>query len=119
MSNRKKRSKIGALYAGLRTHEEETPTETSPDELATKQVESYKVMAKKSGLELDDDPLVWSSRIFPEVCTVARSYLCMQATSCSSERLFSEAGYIVSKYRTSLTTDNVSFLTFLATNSGD
>ena len=51
VSNRKKRSKIGALYAGLRTHEEETPTETSPDELATKQVESYKVMAKKSGLE--------------------------------------------------------------------
>ena len=61
MSNRKKRSEIGALYAGLRTREEETPTETSLDELATKQVESYKVMAKKS-LELDDDPLVWWSR---------------------------------------------------------
>ena len=48
---------------------------------------------------------------------MARSYLAIQATRCASERLFSKAGYIVDRYCTSLSTDNVGMLAFLATTS--
>lgn len=48
---------------------------------------------------------------YPVLASVAKSYLCIPATSTASERLFSSAGNIASKKRASLTPDHVNMLT--------
>ena len=114
------KTKLGRLYATLQESVTEEPA--TSEELAQKQFDTYLTLAKKHAQGFDDDPLVWWKRfkdMMPEMSLMARSYLCIQATSCASERLFSKAGFVVNRYRTSLKTDNVSMLTFLATNSFD
>jgi hypothetical protein len=118
----RKRSKLGALYKSLKKQDStELPPDTvSAEEQAKLQLETYKTLASKHPIEFDDDPLIWwrsFKSTIPELSIMVRSYLAIQATSCASERLFSKAGFIVNKYRTSLKSDNVSMLTFLATNS--
>ena len=60
----------------------------------------------------------WGSKgsQFPMIQRVAKKYLTLNATSTSSERLFSLAGNIVSKKRNSLKPDKVDMLTCLAYN---
>lgn len=53
---------------------------------------------------------------FPRVCQLAQHYLCIQATSSPSERVFSTGGKIVTCKRASLKPDNVDQLVFLARN---
>ena len=113
-----KKSKLASLFASAGGQVESN--EYSQEQLAKKQLDTYRTLVEKNIISFDDDPLLWWARfapLVPELAMLARRYLAMQATSCSSERLFSKAGYIVSKYRTSLKSDNVSMLTFLATNS--
>ncbi|XP_047139289.1 zinc finger BED domain-containing protein 4-like [Hydra vulgaris] len=50
----------------------------------------------------EDDPLIWwktNMGTLPQLSEFARKYLCIAASSCSSERVFSTAGYIVSPRR--------------------
>jgi len=51
-------------------------------------------------------------RGFQDLADLARSYLCIQATSAESERLFSKAGLILSPLRTRLSDTNFSNLLF-------
>ena len=53
---------------------------------------------------------------FPILGTLAKKYLCACGTSVPSERLFSQAGYIVNNLRARLTPDHVNQLVFLAKN---
>ena len=53
---------------------------------------------------------------FPQLAEVARSVLCVPATSTPSERLFSTAGLTVTKLRNCLKPDNVDALVFLNKN---
>ena len=88
--------------------------------MAQKQIDTFKTLAAKDPALFDDNPLIWWKRYkstLPDLAILVRSYLAIQATSVASERLFSRAGYIVSKLRTSLKSDNMTMLTFLATNS--
>lgn len=74
-------------------------------------------MSKK--MEHMGDPLKWWSfhcLQFPLLSALARRVLCIPATSASSERIFSEAGLVVSKKRTNLRSDNVKELIFLKHN---
>ena len=67
----------------------------------------------------DADPLSWWKReqhSFPILAQLARKYLCVCGTSVPSERLFSQAGYIVNELRTHLSPENVNMLVFLAKN---
>lgn len=96
--------------------------EDNSSEKAVKEFAIYDNLLQQSAksMSYDDCPLMWWKQYgstVPALPTVARSYFGAQATSCSSKQLFSKAGYIVSKYRTSLKSDNVAMLTFLATNS--
>jgi hAT family C-terminal dimerisation region len=50
---------------------------------------------------------------FPLLSEIARSTLCIPATSAPSERVFSQAGLTITKLRASLTADNASKLIFL------
>ena len=88
--------------------------------MAQKQIDTFKTLASKDPALFDDDPLIWWKRYkstLPDLAILVRSYLAIQATSVASERLFSRAGYIVSQLGTSWKSDNVTMLTFLATNS--
>lgn len=67
-----------------------------------------------------EDPLAWwkaNEARYPTLAKVAKSFLCIPATSTPSERLFSAAGIIVSKLRASLSSEHVDMLTFLHSNS--
>lgn len=116
----KKRSKIGCLFETMQQNtaaEQETPPAGT---VARRQFDTYLALVEKNSLTFDDDPLSWwreFGAMIPDLRKIARSYLSVQATSCSSERMFSRAGYIVSRYRSSLHTNNVAMLTFLAINT--
>ncbi|XP_061578913.1 E3 SUMO-protein ligase ZBED1-like [Cololabis saira] len=70
-------------------------------------------------LSKKENPLTWwekNAARYPTLAELARSLLCIPATSTPSERLFSAAGNIVSKKRASLTPEHVDMLTFLHCN---
>ena len=117
----RKKSRLGSLYDALSaTTGHEAARSETPRDMAQKQIDTFKTLASKDPALFDDDPLIWWKRYkstLPDLAILVRSYLAIQATSVASERLFSRAGYIVSKLRTSLKSDNVTMLTFLATNS--
>jgi hypothetical protein len=71
-------------------------------------------------LPKSSDPLQWwktNEARFPSLAVLAKSYLCVPATSTPSERLFSIAGNIASKKRASLSPEHVDMLTFLHYNT--
>jgi len=66
-----------------------------------------------------EDPLKWWQTYqteFPLLAQLAKRYLAYQATSVACERVFSHAGYLVSKRRTRLTPESVETLVFLYEN---
>ena len=70
-------------------------------------------------LSKKDDPLKWWSENegrFPTLSKLAKSFLCIPATSAPSEHIFSAAGNICSQKRASLSPRHVEMLTFLAMN---
>uniref|UniRef100_G3N6T4 HAT C-terminal dimerisation domain-containing protein n=1 Tax=Gasterosteus aculeatus TaxID=69293 RepID=G3N6T4_GASAC len=67
-------------------------------------------------LSKTESPLSWwksNEARFPALASLAKSFLCIPATSTSSERLFSAAGNIASKKRASLTPEKVKVRVFL------
>lgn len=60
----------------------------------------------------------WKDRVnlYPYLITTIKHVLCIPATSVASERAFSTAGYVVNKYRSRLTPNNVNTLLFLNKN---
>ncbi|KAM3837993.1 E3 SUMO-protein ligase ZBED1-like [Diretmus argenteus] len=71
-------------------------------------------------LDKNKDPLEWwreNEKAFPTLSNVAKSVLCIPATSTPAERIFSAAGNICSQKRASLTPEHVEMLTFLTLNS--
>ena len=61
------------------------------------------------------DPLIWwkdNAAHYPLLQRVARKYLCVPATSVSSERLFSKAGQLVCK-RSRIKPNNIDMMLFL------
>jgi len=67
----------------------------------------------------NDCPLGWwkmNERRFPTLSTLAKVYLCIPATSTPSERLFSDAGNIMTVKRTQLSNSTFEHLLFLKKN---
>ena len=88
----------------------------SPLELAQAQVTQYK---SEPAIPLHQNPLVWWKAHcyrYPLVAKVARSLLCIPATSVPSERVFSTAGDIVTQQRASLKSKHVDMMIFLKKN---
>jgi len=62
------------------------------------------------------DPLQWwklNEHRYPKLSFLAKTVLCIPATSVPCERLFSSAGYIVNKTRSSLEPNTVNTLVCL------
>ncbi|KAL3971629.1 C-C chemokine receptor type 4 [Sarotherodon galilaeus] len=71
------------------------------------------------GPDSETDPLEWWKQhetSFPLVARLARKYLCIPATSSSSERAFSASGNIITCKRSCLKPNTVDQLVFLALN---
>lgn len=67
----------------------------------------------------ETNPLEWwrqHEANFPRVANLAKKYLCIQATSSSSERAFSTSGNIITCRRSTLRPERVDQLVFLAHN---
>jgi len=74
----------------------------------------------ENSLAKEETPLLWwkvNNDIYPMLARLAKSYLCIPASSTPSERLFSAAGNIASKKRESLSQEPVDMLTFLHCNA--
>ncbi len=88
---------------------------TIPEKVVT-ELATY---AQDSPINTEQDPLVWwkdNESRFPLLAKVAKKYLCMCATSCASERVFSTMGKIVTPTRSHLKPEMVNMLSFLAKN---
>lgn len=73
----------------------------------------------RDATKLQSGPLAWwkqNSDRYPKLAFAAKHLLCVPATSTPSEHIFSKAGYIVNKTRSSLLPENVDKLIFLAHN---
>lgn len=80
------------------------------------EISSYLLLPSAPSTE---DPLGWWKKHldkFPKLARIARKYLAIPATSVSSERLFSDAGNLISSKRTSLDPALVSKMLFLKRN---
>ncbi|XP_053289312.1 E3 SUMO-protein ligase ZBED1-like [Pleuronectes platessa] len=77
---------------------------------------------QEDALDAACDPLMWwhdNQRKYPLMAKLAQKYMCICATSTSSERMFSTAGHIVTPERSCLKPHKVNMLVFLARNLQD
>jgi hypothetical protein len=75
---------------------------------------------KEQQIKEEEDPLEWwrkNKRSYKVLARLARQYLAIPATSAPSERLFSSAGNVISKLRSSLDPETASMLIVLHENS--
>ena len=104
----------------LATAQKRKLVETEPHDvegIVTREVNMY--LSATEGVPLDSDPLNWWSshcNSFPTLAKLAKKYLCINASSVSSERLFSISGNIVSRKRSLLKPETVNKLVFLSCN---
>ena len=75
--------------------------------------------SKEPTISIKDDAIMWwkaRSNLYPSIFKIFDKYLCSQATSVESERIFSIAKYIVSEKRNRLCDENIDILIFLSKN---
>lgn len=97
------------------TKQQINPVHLSPGQRFTKELGQYMTIET----DTSEDPLIWWKKhehMLPTLSSIAKKYLCICATSCASERLFSSAGNIVTKKRNCLKPHNVERMVFLASN---
>lgn len=81
-----------------------------------REIQTYREMQK---LKMDDDPLkFWqtNSDKYPHLFQLAKQYLCVQAKSVASERVFSTADDTVTATRSCLDSEHIDRLIFLKKN---
>ena len=95
--------------------EDEAAGPTQDTSHTDKEISLYMSLPVVKGVE----PLEWwkaNQATFPTLAKLAKRYLCVPATSCSSERDFSLAGNIITHKRNSLKPAKVNRLCFLCLN---
>ena len=105
---------LGSLFKVATDNAAGTTTPPQQDLAITLEIQPYFQMET---LDPEEDPLTWwrdTQMMFPHLSKLARKYLCIPATSSSSERVFSTSGNIVSCLRSTLKPDHVNRLVFLA-----
>ncbi len=111
-------SKKKKMCIFLKKSQEEQSSSLSPEERISKEIESY-LSCPILDVESNVSPLKWwkdHATSYPTLSKLAVKILCVCATSCASERLFSTSGHIVTPARASLNPEKVNMLVFLAKN---
>ncbi|XP_053218766.1 nucleolar protein 9 isoform X3 [Podarcis raffonei] len=83
---------------------------------AEKELKGYMAMPR---VNFDDSPLMWwktNEAFFPMLKVLARRFLAIPGTSVSSESVFSTAGNVLQKQKSSLLPENAEMQIFLAKN---
>lgn len=121
--SKKSKSDLKQLLSTIQGEKKEKgePTSSSQAQLsASDELDGeFLVYGQMPEVSAEDDPLSWwktNMGTLPQLSEFARKYLCIAASSCSSERVFSTAGYIVSPRRSRLTQEHVDMLVFLSEN---
>lgn len=105
---------------GSSDDEEEDRAGQAEDDVHTQVRKEVLTYFEEKSLAMEENSLLWwkvNNDKYPMLARLAKSYLCIPATSTPSERLFSAAGNIASKKRASLSQDHVDMLTFLHCNA--
>jgi len=108
----KKLKAVDLLFGNIFQQVPETcPLSRSASVVSRDEVLKYRSMAP---LPLSENALDWKSHEteLPILANLARSYLCIPATSVASERVFSTTGGIVSSQRSSLRSHCVDLIFF-------
>ena len=94
------------------------PTEGTVESLMTTELNLYMSIPKSSATI--DILQFWHAheKQFPSLAKVVKKYMCIQASSSSSERTFSASGNIVTPKRNKLDPENVNLLVYLKENLG-
>lgn len=93
-----------------------TIAHTAPEDKIKKEISMY---LGNTTLDEEEDPLKWwrlHEPLYPMLAMVAKKFLCIPATSTSSERVFSKGGRISTSLRASLKPTTVEMLIFLSIN---
>ena len=96
------------------------PTDSDSDDEEDPITQEWKSYLKQKDIcWVTGDPYGWwreNKLKFPHLAPLARKYLALPATSTESERLFSAAGFMMNKRRSSLKSDNLNMMLFIRTN---
>ena len=98
--------------------EAETIRRLSSDERVDKEIHDYKNLLPVS---MATNPVGWwwkKNKSFPMLYTLSAKYMCVQASSTPSERVFSLAGDIISEERCRIRPEKADQLIFLQKNCG-
>ncbi|KAK0140282.1 Zinc finger BED domain-containing protein 1 [Merluccius polli] len=108
-----KKKTLGSFFKKARAPS--TTTSGSSKEQLTTELSTY---LQTVDADSESDPLLWwkHEQMFPNLRHLAKKYLCVQATSSPSERVFSTSGNVVTCHRASLKPEAVDRLVFLAQN---
>ncbi len=105
-----------SFFKAAQSHKGQTDPASQQHQSVSMELQSYLFLSNADSVV---DPLVWwkaHKEQYPRLCSLARKYLCIPATSSPSERVFSTGGNIVSCRRSALKPQNVDRLVFLAKN---
>ncbi|XP_062292961.1 E3 SUMO-protein ligase ZBED1-like [Scomber scombrus] len=107
----KKKKTLGSLLGTVKPAVVATPEQRAHAEMAN--------YLQEEVADGETNALEWWRRNenrFPFMAKMAQKYLCIPATSTPSERIFSKAGNVVTRYRSLLKPDKVNMLVFLSNN---
>lgn len=94
--------------------------ELEPRQIRSSTTISAEISKFRANDTIDMNPLEWwrqQEHNYPHLAALAKKFLVIPASSASSERVFSSAGFIVNKYRTRLLSSRVDELVFLNKNN--
>lgn len=107
----KKKKTLGSLLGTAKP-----PVVAAPEQRAHTEMANYLQEEIADG---ETNALEWwkgNESRFPLMAKMVQKYLCIPATSTPSERIFSKAGNVVTRYRSLLKPEKVNMLVFLSNN---
>ena len=113
---KKMKQSLGSLLKQNNTEYSELPANLSPRDKIKHEIDAY---LKEQNLDAEGNPLEWwrsHESTYPLMARISKKYLCVPATSTSSERVFSKGGLIVTPHRASLKPETAEMLIFLSSN---
>ena len=115
----KKRGKFSSIFGTSSASSSISSTSTGTASVSDQFKCELEIYLQYPSLDIDESPLQWwklECKRLPLLSIAARKYLCICATSITSERVFSVGGQVVNSRRSFLKPHKVNALIFLAKN---